>query len=629
VPDRRPALRAVGFPLASALSAREDPAAMLEDSIDRPVLVYDGDCAFCLYWARYWEKLTGESVAYRPYQEVESQYPAISRAQFQRAVQYIAPDAGIASAAEASFLTLSHARGKGFWLALYRRVPAFAALSERVYAFIAVHRGAFYRLSLLLWGRNFAPPRYDLVSFLFLRVLGLIYLAAFISFGVQAQGLIGSHGILPLTELVHGLADRFGSERFFLAPMLFWLNASDWAIGLVCWSGAGLALLLIFNLVPRLSLLLLYLLYLSLLYAGQVFMSYQWDIFLLEAGFIALLMTFARTPGIWLLRWLLFRFMFMSGAVKLLSGDPNWWNLTALSYHFLTQPLPTPLAWYAAHLSPTTLSIATGSTFVVELLLPFLIFCPRRLRFLAACGILLLQSCILITGNYNWFNLQTMLLCLPLFDDAALEKLLPRRLIRRLPAASGQESPRRAVTVIVGALALLIVFCSLIEMDLRFDGSPPAVARAIQRSIEPMHIVSGYGLFAVMTTSRHEIVVEGSSDGVEWREYAFRYKPGDVARRPPWNIPHQPRLDWQMWFAALEDPRDLNWFPRFLQGLLENRPAVTALLASNPFPSQPPLYIRAQYYDYTYTDRDQKAQGLWWQRRLLGSYFPVSRLRAE
>jgi hypothetical protein len=161
-------------------------------------------------------------------------------------------------------------------------------------------------------------------------------------------------------------------------------------------------------------------------------MSYQWDTFLLEAGFLTLLMSLARAPGIWLLRWLLFRFIFMSGAVKLLSADPNWWNLSALSYHFFTQPLPTPLAWYAAHLPPPVLRFATGGVFFVELLLPFLIFCPRRLRFLAAFGILLLQSCILISGNYNWFNLQTMLLCLLLFDDAALQKILAQPVVRPL-----------------------------------------------------------------------------------------------------------------------------------------------------------------------------------------------------
>ena len=604
-------------------------AADLPAAGPRPLLVYDGDCAFCGYWARYWEKLTGDSVDYRPYQVVTAQFPAIPLADFQRAVQYITPDGHHTSAAEASFRTLSHARGKGIWLVLYSKLPGFAALSELAYTLIAAHRSAFYRISLFLWGRDYGPPRHDLVSFLFLRLFGLIYLSAFISFGMQAQGLIGSHGILPLAELVDAVSERIGPERFFLMPMVFWWSASDFTIQAVCWVGAGLSLLLVFNLLPRLSLVLLYLLYLSLLYGGQDFMTYQWDTFLLEAGFLALVLSFATAPGIWLLRWLLFRFMFMSGMVKLLSGDSNWWNLSALSYHFLTQPLPTPLAWYAAHLPLRVLKVATGGTFLVELILPFWIFCPRRLRFFAAFGILLLQSCILITGNYNWFNLQTMLLCLPLFDDAALQKILPRRLIQLLPVRAEHNAPRRAVTVIVSALALLIVFCSLVQMDERFGGSPPAVAQAVDRLFEPLHIVGSYGLFAVMTTKRDEIVIEGSYDGIEWREYEFRYKPGDVARRPRWNIPHQPRLDWQMWFAALEDPRRLRWFSRFLRGVLVNEPAVTALLEKNPFPDKPPVYVRAQFYDYSYASSEEKAKGLWWDRRLLGLYFPVAHLKGE
>ncbi|MGH8266185.1 MAG: lipase maturation factor family protein [Steroidobacteraceae bacterium] len=595
----------------------------------RPLLIYDGDCGFCTYWARYWQKLTGERVDYRPYQDVAAQYPAIPRADFQRAVQYLAPNGQRASAAEASFLVLGHARGKGLWLALYRRLPGFAHLAERAYAFIAAHRLGMHRISLCLWGRDYAPPQHALVSAVFLRLFGLIYLSAFISFGVQAQGLIGSRGILPLAELVAAVGRAVGPERFFLMPMVFWFNASDLAIQAVCWAGAGLSLLLVFNLLPRLSLFLLYVLYLSLLYGGQAFMTYQWDTFLLEAGFLALLLSFAATPGIWLLRWLLFRFMFMSGVVKLLSGDPNWGNLSALSYHFLTQPLPTPLAWYAAQLPPGALRLATAGTFFVELALPLLIFCPRRLRFGAACGILLLQSGILLTGNYNWFNLQTMLLCVLLFDDAAVKRILPRRLVQRLPGRADRAAPRRAVTVIVSVVALLIVFCSLVQMDERFGGEPPAVARALDQLIEPLHIVSSYGLFAVMTTQRDEIVIEGSYDGVEWREYEFRYKPGDVARRPPWNIPHQPRLDWQMWFAALDDPRRLRWFPRFLERLLRNEPSVTALLQKNPFAVRPPRYLRARFYDYRYADRGEKARGLWWERRSLGLYFPVVRLTGE
>jgi predicted DCC family thiol-disulfide oxidoreductase YuxK len=590
----------------------------------RPLLIYDGDCGFCFYWARYWQKLTGDRVDYRPYQEVSAQYPEISQAEFQRAVQFVAPDGHRASAAEASFLTLSHARGKGFWLALYRHLPGFAAVSEWAYAFIAAHREAFFNVSLLLWGRNHEPPRYDLVSFLFLRLLGLVYLSAFVSFAVQAQGLIGSHGIQPLAEFVDNIAGRFGPERFFLVPMVFWLNDSDLAIQVVCWAGVGLSLLLVVNLLPRLCLFLLFALYLSLTYAGQAFMTYQWEAFLLEAGFAALLLSFATTPGIWLLRWLLFRFMFMSGVVKLLSGDPNWWNLSALSYHFFTQPLPTPLAWYAAQLSPGLLKFATGAMFFVELVLPFLIFVPRHLRFCAAFGILLLQGSILITGNYNWFNLQTMLLCLPLFDDAALRTILPRRLAELQPKP---HAPRRAVTVVVNALALLIVFCSLVRMDERFGGSPPAWAQTVDGWIGPLQIVSAYGLFSIMTTKRHEILIEGSYDGVEWHEYEFRYKPGDVARAPPWNIPHQPRLDWQMWFAALDDPRRLRWFWRFLERLLENEPTVTALLARNPFADKPPTYVRAQFYDYTFAGSEEKARGQWWDRQLLGQYFPAVHLK--
>jgi predicted DCC family thiol-disulfide oxidoreductase YuxK len=610
------------------VSEIQQPAPSSPPEQRKPRLIYDGDCGFCNYWARYWHALTGEAVEYRPYQEVAAQHPGIPLADFQRAVQYLGPDGQRASAAEASFLTLSHAKGSGVWLTLYRRLPGFAGAAERMYAFIAAHRPGFYRISLLLWGKGHEPPRHELVRFLFLRLFGLIYLAAFVSFALQAQGLIGSHGILPLTELLDAVRQAAGRERFYLMPMVFWWNASDAAIGAVCWGGAGLALLVTLNLLPRLSLLLLYILYLSLLYAGQVFMTYQWDTFLLETGILALLLAFTVTPGIWLLRWLLFRFLFMSGVVKLLSADPSWWNLSALSHHFATQPLPTPLAWYAAHLPPALLTFATAATFVVELGLPFLIFCPRRPRFAAAFGILLLQSCILLTGNYNWFNLQTMLLCLVLFDDAALRHILPQRLAARLADRAPRDRPRRALALGAGALAVLLVSCSLVEMDVRFGGSPPAALRAVDGLIEPLHLVSSYGLFAVMTTQRNEIVIEGSSDGREWREYEFRYKPGELTRRPPWNIPHQPRLDWQMWFAALEDPQQLRWFWLFLERLLHNEPAVTALLARNPFPGEPPRYVRAKFYEYTYTDAAARARGSWWERRLLGLYFPAVALKA-
>jgi predicted DCC family thiol-disulfide oxidoreductase YuxK len=593
----------------------------------RPRLVWDGDCGFCGYWARYWQKLTGDAVEYRPYQDVAAEYPDVPVGEFRRASQYIAPDGRRAAGAEATFATLTHAPGKGFWLWLYVNLPGFAWVSELAYRVISTHRSAAFRVTRLLWGKDLEPPRYDLVSFLFLRLLGLIYLSAFLSFTHQADGLIGSHGILPVAEFVKDVSSRIGATRFFLAPMAFWLDSSDSAIHAVCLAGVAVSILLALGVLTRVSLVLLYLLYLSLFNAGQIFMGYQWDIFLLETGFLALLLTLWRPAGIWLLRWLLFRFMFMSGVVKLASGDPNWWNLSALSYHFLTQPLPTPVAWHAAQLSEGFLKFATGATFAVELGLPFLIFFPRRARCITAVGVLLLESLISLTGNYNWFNLQTMLLCLPLFDDAALRRIVPGAL-RRLGGRAPRE-PSRATKIAIAGLAFVIVVASLDLMDERFGGGQLFGASALAEAVEPLHIVNGYGLFAVMTTARHEIVIEGSNDGTSWQEYEFRYKPGDLARPAQWNVPDQPRLDWQMWFAALDDPRRLPWFFHFLEKLLRNEPAVTALLAKNPFPGDPPTYIRAAYYDYTFADPAQTAQGIWWNRRYLGLYFPASHLNRQ
>jgi predicted DCC family thiol-disulfide oxidoreductase YuxK len=594
-----------------------------------PLLIYDGDCGFCIYWVRYWQRLTGDRVAYAPYQEVAAQFPEIPVAAFQRAVQYVGPDGKIASGAEAALLTLSHADGKGFWLMLYRHVPGFAAIAERMYAFVASHRAALYRPCLWLWGRDYEPPRFDLISWLFIRAIGLIYLTAFVSFGVQALGLIGSHGILPLSEFADAVRSQLGSASYSRVPMVFWLDQSDFAIQVACWAGAALSLLLILDVIPRMSLFFLYALYLSLFYAGQEFMGFQWDLLLLEAGFLALLLSMATKPGIWLLRWLLFRFMFLSGAVKLLSGDPTWANLSALSYYFQTEPLPTPLAWYVHHLPHAVLTAATVATLFIELILPFLIFFPRRLRFVAAFGIVLLQVVILLTGNYAFFNLLTMALCLVLFDDAALRRALPVQVTRFVQHYVRDIQPQKIVSSAVGAFGLLIVFTGLVQLNAVVNSRISPFGAWILGEIAPLRIVNTYGLFAVMTTTLPEIIVEGSDDGVQWREYGFKYKPGDVMRRPRWNAPHQPRLDWQMWFAALGTASENPWFSRFLQRLLENSPEVTALLGSNPFPRKPPLYVRALLYDYRYsTPEEKKATGAWWVRQPEGIYYPAITLRS-
>jgi hypothetical protein len=263
---------------------------------------------------------------------------------------------------------------------------------------------------------------------------------------------------------------------------------------------------------------------------------------------------------------------------------------------------------------------------VIEVGLPFLILFPRRLRFVAGLAFLLLQLVILLTGNYAFFNLLTIALCLVLFDDAALRKVLPDG-VTRLVKSHARE-PWKFVSYAVGAVGLLIVYISLVQLHAEFGGEVSAPSVWISTETAPLRIVNTYGLFAVMTTTLPEIIVEGSDDGVQWREYGFKYKPGDVMRRPRWNFPHQPRLDWQMWFAALGPASENRWVLMFLQRLLENSPEVTGLLGSNPFPDKPPVYVRALLYDYRYSNAEEKrATGAWWVRQPEGIYYPAISLR--
>jgi predicted DCC family thiol-disulfide oxidoreductase YuxK len=593
----------------------------------KPLLVYDGDCKFCTYWVNYWHKLTGDSVSYKPYQQVATLYPEIPIAEYRRAVQYITPDREISSGAEASFKTVSHG-GKNIWLLLYKKLPGFAFISEKAYSFVSKHRDFFYKPSQWLWGRNYEPPKYDVVSWLFLRGLGLIFLIAFYSFGMQALGLIGSQGIIPVADLTSGLYQQYGALSYWALPMVFWISASDFTIQLTCWGGALLSLLLIFNIIPRISLILLFILYLSLCCAGQMFMTFQWDMFLLEAGVLTLfLYGWTKPIGIWLLRWLLFRFIFVAGMVKIMSGDETWRHLSALSYYFNTAPLPTPLAWYAHHLPPAFLTFSTGAALFVELVMPFLIFFPRRLRFVAAFAILFMQCLISLTGNYNFFNLQTMLLCLILFDDAALRTILPAKFVIWVPKTPAYKKPRKLALYTMIAFVVFSVTDSITQFYARFYGRVNPVLTFLSASVSPLRIINTYGPFAVITTKRTEIIFEGSNDGNHWVEYNFKYKPGDVNGPLKWNIPSQPRLDWQMWFAALGYLNDSPWVLNFMQRLLENSPHVMALLAANPFPDQPPHYVRALVYDYQFTSGAERAHtGAIWNRTLQGSYTPVMQL---
>jgi predicted DCC family thiol-disulfide oxidoreductase YuxK len=619
----------------------------------RPLMVFDGDCNFCTLWIRRWQQMTGDAVDYLLLQDASmaARFPEIPREQFDAAIQFIETDGVVYSGAEAIFRALAKNPRRKTWLGLYQSFPSFTGATEWAYRLVASNRTFFSRLTRWFWGRHVEAPDHRLTRWLFLRALGLVYLVAFVSLWTQITGLIGHDGILPTDRFMSAAAQQchaqgIGLDRFRLLPTLGWFNASDGFLQWQCAAGTMLAVLLMIGIAPAPCLALLWLLYLSLATVGRDFLAFQWDNLLLEAGFFTIFLaplqwrprSFSAGPParaiIWLLRLLLFKLMFSSGCVKLASGDPSWRNLTALTYHYQTQPLPTWIGWYANQLPLWLQKLSCLGTFGIELGAPFLIFAPRRLRFLGGAAIACLQILILLAGNYTFFNFLTLALCLLLLDDFCFQKFLPpKRRIRFIPAGQPKTgatnvpaSCRRWPKAMTIALAVAFAIISLSQVTAIFGpGFGLWVPAAIfQKEFSSFRTINGYGLFAVMTTNRQEIVVEGSNDGTHWLAYEFKYKPGDVNRRPKFIEPFQPRLDWQMWFAALGTCQQNPWFVGFCQRLLQGSPKVLALLDKNPFPGKPPRYIRAELYDYRFTDfAERRKTGAWWKRERVGQYLPV------
>jgi predicted DCC family thiol-disulfide oxidoreductase YuxK len=586
----------------------------------RPVLVFDGDCSFCRLWVGYWKSLTGDRVEYVPYQTDAGRFPNVPVSEFRKAVQLFEGESHY-SGAEAVFHLLPSA--PPLWA--YQHIPGMAAVSEALYRFIAVHRNAGYLLTRLFWGSHVEPPKYTIASSLFARAIALIYLIAFVSFGRQVRGLIGSQGIQPVTEFFTEVTRQFGSSGFWQVPTLFWWVHSEFGLESIVWGGAVIAGVAAIGRPhtsgQKAAFVVLFIYYLSIVNAGQVFMGYQWDFLLLETGFLAIFLKPVFTR-VWLFRWLLFRLMFESGAVKLLSHDPTWRNLTALAVHYQTQPLPTPIAWYLIQAPLWLQKASTAFVFVVELGLPLLMLGPRRLKQIAALGTIGFQTLILLTGNYTFFNVLAIALCLFLLDDAFLRSM-------RLPGASPKVKTR-ANRNVSAALFVFIMILSLTGLAGMFGFRIPRIMSAAVAPAASFGVVNQYGLFAVMTTTRPEISIEGSNDAVDWQPYVFPYKPGPLNRAPSWAEPFQPRLDWQMWFAALGNYRENPWLLRFMTRLLEGSPPVLELIDHNPFAGKPPRYIRAMVYDYRFTNFDERRQtGNWWKRELKGTYFPPISLRKQ
>jgi hypothetical protein len=503
-------------------------------------------------------------------------------------------------------------------------------------------------LWLFDWGRG--APGHLISRWLFLRALGLIYFSAFFSLIFQIHGLIGTEGILPADRYLQAVEHSLGPwQRVWYAPTLLWWSSSSTMLNALCWAGMLASVLLILNLWPRVMLGMSFVCFLSFIAAAQEFSSYQSDGMLLEAGFISL---FFAPPGLrpglgwkyppsraslFLLRWEWFRIYFESGAVKLLSGEPQWRNFTAMDEYYQNGPLPTWVGWYAQHLPHRFHAATAFATLTLELGIVWMLFLPRRFRIACFFIVTIWQIPVILTANYCFLNYLVLVLGVLLLDDRFIVSILPAKWKQRISAATTprDEAPapapqggrvRRyghAFGLFFSAVMLSWIFYSTTaQMIWMFVRAPlPASPVAV---LEPFRIANQYGLFAVMTRGRYEIEFQGSSDGTNWVAYPFRYKPQDPLQPPRIYAPYQPRFDWNLWFASLGAWRDYPFVPNTEIRLLSNDKDVLTLFTGNPFAHEPPRRVRAVLWQYWFTTMAEKrSTGVWWRRQMLGLYAPV------
>ncbi|HEY1894614.1 MAG TPA: lipase maturation factor family protein [Terracidiphilus sp.] len=509
---------------------------------------------------------------------------------------------------------------------------------------------------------------------IFLRALGLIYFSAFYSLLFQIKGLMGPQGVLPAEQYLGAVARALGSTRFWYAPSLFWISAGSGMLMATMIVGLAASVAAFLNLWPRLSLFACFICFLSFVSATNVWSNYQSDGMLLEAGFIAL---FFAPPGflpgwgaghppsrasLFLLQWEWFRIYFESGMVKLLSGDIQWRNFTAMDEYYQNGPLPTWIGWYVEHLPHWFHAASVAGTLVLELGLVFMLFFPRRVRIICFFIVTPWEAGVILTANYTFLNYLVLSLGFLLLDDKFLRPFVPARF--RLPetvavatAESHEEPPlsilstddpeqqpsapavepdlprpglrlrfaghscafRFAVSVVMLSWIAYDTTVEMIAMPLHGAPLPTAPIAAL----DPFRIANQYGLFAVMTRGRYEIEFQGSNDGTDWVPYPFRYKPQALNVTPGIYAPYQPRFEWNLWFASLGDWRQNDLVPATEMRLLANDPDVLGLFRNNPFPQSPPRFVRAVLWQYWFTSREEKRRsGDWWRRQELGLYAP-------
>ncbi len=476
-------------------------------------------------------------------------------------------------------------------------------------------------IQTILWRDN-----YWLTRLVIQRGLAFVYLIAFIAVIHQFKPLLGEHGLLPVPQFVKQV-------RFTRSPSIFFWFPTNFAFDLFGWIGVALSLFAISgfsekfgNLISAATWGALWLIYLSFVNVGQTFYAFGWETLLLESGFLAIFLGSEKTTPsflvILLFNWLLFRLMFGAGLIKI-RGDTCWRDLTCLEYHYETQPMPNPFSWYF-HWLPVWIH-KTGVLFnhFTELVVPFAYFAPSPISAVAGLITLFFHSWLFASGNFSFLGILTMVLALSTFSDSWLKHVIPIHPPEIAPPSPLYLSAVLGLTVLVVALSFYPVRNMISQNQL------------MNASFEPLHLVNTYGAFGAITRLRYEVIIEGTDEPVltwatRWREYEFIGKPGDVRRTPPQIAPYHLRLDWLMWFAAFSSPDQHPWFISFLEKLLEGDKSVLGLLRYNPFPDEPPKFVRALLYEYSFTTPEERRQtGAIWNRKLIGLYFPPVSLRKQ
>ena len=572
--------------------------------LKNPIMVWDGECNFCRLCADRFKSLgVNNHVDFIPYQDLFNKYPKAPKLNYEKSVIFFSKKNTYAGAA--AVYRFYNEIGKKWPMFLYRKFKIFRKISEFCYQLIADNRKKFKSIGDFFLGGNYMPDTYNISGWVYGRLLGFIGIIAFLSFWTQSDVLISSNGIVPFENdlrQIEGFITKTNTDvsKWFARPTILWFFQNDFWLNVVLSIGTLSSLSLMLGLVPHISIISSWVCYLSISSVSEPFLNFQWDTLLLETYLLSVFFVpwkifdnrkNVQNPlpiGRWLLWLLIIKLMLESGLVKFTffgSGGSNTWrDLTALNYHYWTQPIPSWISWYVHKLPEFVDKVSLIFTYCCELIIPFLIFFPRRLRRVALLSLISFQLLIIITGNYGFFNLLTIVICLTLIDDQLVKSYFNKWIFND----QKQDVRKNFVEKIKIVFGFIILTCFIytalffIDRDIKGnqanqnDTDISFVGNHLIQTAQVFRSMNAYGLFRVMTTTRPEIYIEALSSDSLWRPVIFNYKPVKPENRPKFFPPHMPRIDWQLWFEALyfdrliNNPFDLSSYKRFLEVMVSD-----------------------------------------------------------